>query len=104
MASFKLATDLPEWKKLEETYKSVGEKFSVRDAFAKDPKRFEEFSWIYKNYDDSKILFDFSKNLVKSLINWLLWLKKPVLKNGETPCSLVTTSTQPKIELFTTLL
>ena len=38
MASFKLATDLPEWKKLEETYKSVGEKFSVRDAFAKDPK------------------------------------------------------------------
>lgn len=77
MASFKLATDLPEWKKLEETYKSVGEKFSVRDAFAKDPKRFEEFSWIYKNYDDSKILFDFSKNLVnKEILDQLVTLAK----------------------------
>ncbi|EER35862.1 glucose-6-phosphate isomerase [Candida tropicalis MYA-3404] len=77
MSSFKLATELPEWKKLEETYKTVGEKFSVRDAFASDKNRFEEFSWIYENYDDSKILFDFSKNLVnKEILDQLVTLAK----------------------------
>ncbi|KAI5954458.1 PGI1 [Candida jiufengensis] len=64
MSSFKLATDLPAWKELESLYKSEGEKFNVKEAFAKDPKRFQEFSRIFTNFDDSKILFDYSKNLI----------------------------------------
>merc|ERR1712080_524386 len=39
-------------------------KFNVLEAFEKDPQRFEKYSKTFTNYDGSKILFDFSKNLV----------------------------------------
>ena len=61
---FKLSTELPAWKKLEATFKSKGEKFQVKEAFDKDPKRFEKLSKTFQNFDNSKILFDFSKNLI----------------------------------------
>ena len=77
MSSFKLASDLPAWKELEQLYKKEGEKFDVRAAFAKDPKRFDEFSRIFTNYDDSKILFDFSKNLInQEILDKLIQLAK----------------------------
>ncbi|EGW34040.1 glucose-6-phosphate isomerase [Spathaspora passalidarum NRRL Y-27907] len=77
MSSFKLASELPAWKKLQATYDSVGEKFSVKDEFSKDSSRFETFSRTFENYDGSKILFDFSKNLVnKEILDQLIELAK----------------------------
>jgi len=63
-SDFKLASELPAWKTLEQTYKSSGESFKVKEAFEKDPKRFEKLSRTFTNFDGSKVLFDFSKNLV----------------------------------------
>ena len=58
-------TDLPAYKQLEQLFETKGgSKFDVKSLFASDPKRFEEFSKTFKNFDDSKILFDFSKNLI----------------------------------------
>ena len=63
-------------EKLEETYKRRWE-IQCQRCIRQRPKRFEEFSWIYKNYDDSKILFDFSKNLVnKEILDQLVTLAK----------------------------
>ncbi|KAG7662964.1 PGI1 [[Candida] subhashii] len=77
MSSFKLASELPAWKQLQETYNSIGKDFSVKDAFAKDSSRFSEFSRTFENFDGSKILFDFSKNLVnKEILNQLVQLAK----------------------------
>lgn len=63
-SNFKLATDLPAWNKLQALYDSEGKNISVKKEFQNDPKRFEKFSKTFTNYDGSKILFDFSKNLV----------------------------------------
>lgn len=63
MASFNLSSDLPAWKTLEATYESVGRTLKVKDEFALDPKRFDKLSHTFTNYDGSKILFDFSKNI-----------------------------------------
>src|SRR5690349_5101331 len=52
-------TQLEVWKKLQEHRKAM-ESFHLRDAFAKDPNRFEKFSISFQN----DILFDYSKNLV----------------------------------------
>lgn len=77
MSSFKLASELPAWKQLQETYNSIGKDFSVKDAFAKDSSRFSEFSRTFENFDGSKILFDFSKNLVnKEILDQLVQLAK----------------------------
>lgn len=59
-----LSTDA--WKKLSELYESAehGKSFSPKAAFAKDPARFDKFSHTFTNYDGSKILFDYSKNLI----------------------------------------
>ena len=67
-SDFKLASELPAWKKLEAIFKASGENFKVKDAFAADPKRFEKLAKTLVNYDGSKILFDFSKNLVNDEI------------------------------------
>lgn len=67
-SDFKLATELPAWSKLQQLHDSQGEKISVKEEFAKDPKRFEKYSRTFNNYDGSKILFDFSKNLVNDEI------------------------------------
>ncbi|CCH62646.1 hypothetical protein TBLA_0H03640 [Henningerozyma blattae CBS 6284] len=63
-SDFKLATELPAWKKLQALYDASGKNISVKQEFAKDAKRFEKFSHTFTNFDGSKILFDFSKNLV----------------------------------------
>ncbi|CCE81770.1 Piso0_002442 [Millerozyma farinosa CBS 7064] len=63
-SDFKLSSELPSWSKLETTYKEKGADFKVKQAFEKDPKRFEKFSKTFTNHDGSKILFDFSKNLI----------------------------------------
>ncbi|ESW97150.1 hypothetical protein KL918_000759 [Ogataea parapolymorpha] len=60
--------ELPAWKKLQAIYDDYGKTFSSRDAFASDPNRFSKFSQTFENYDGSKILFDFSKNLIDDKI------------------------------------
>ncbi|CAH2352250.1 glucose-6-phosphate isomerase [[Candida] railenensis] len=62
--TFNLSTDLPAWKKLQALYNSSGKDFKVTEAFQKDPSRFEKYSKTFTNFDDSEILFDFSKNLI----------------------------------------
>ncbi|CAL9731242.1 glucose-6-phosphate isomerase [Monosporozyma unispora] len=63
-SNFKLATELPAWKQLQAIYDSNGKDISVKQEFAKDSSRFEKYSKTFTNYDGSKILFDFSKNLI----------------------------------------
>lgn len=67
-SDFKLASELPGWSKLQQLHDTQGEKLSVKEEFGKDPKRFEKYSRTFTNYDGSKILFDFSKNLVNDEI------------------------------------
>lgn len=69
--SFKLASELPAWKKLSEIFSSI-DQFNVLEEFQKDPKRFEKYSKTFTNYDGSEILFDFSKNLVNDEIKQAL--------------------------------
>ncbi|KAJ8144073.1 hypothetical protein OY671_002816 [Metschnikowia pulcherrima] len=67
-ASFNLSSELPAWKKLDSTYESVGKTLKVKDEFAADKQRFAKFSETFTNYDGSKILFDFSKNIINDEI------------------------------------
>lgn len=67
-SSFDLATELPAWKQLDDTYESVGKSLKVNDEFAHDPKRFDKFSEVFLNYDGSEVLFDFSKNIINDTI------------------------------------
>jgi glucose-6-phosphate isomerase len=62
--SFNLSSELPAWKALQKTYDTSAKDFKVTDAFARDPQRFDKYYKQFTNYDGSKILFDFSKNLV----------------------------------------
>lgn len=55
---------LDAWKQLQSIYESKGKSFSTKDAFAQDAQRFNKFSHTFTNYDGSKILFDYSKNLI----------------------------------------
>lgn len=66
--NFKLATELPAWSKLQKIYESQGKTLSVKQEFQKDAKRFEKLNKTFTNYDGSKILFDYSKNLVNDEI------------------------------------
>ncbi|KAG7813261.1 hypothetical protein KL921_000807 [Ogataea angusta] len=69
--------ELPAWKKLQAIYDDYGKTFSSRDAFASDPDRFSKFSQTFENYDGSKILFDFSKNLIdEKILSSLIELAK----------------------------
>ncbi|CDK27808.1 unnamed protein product [Kuraishia capsulata CBS 1993] len=61
-------TELPAWKELQEIYDSYGKDFSSKDAFSKDADRYEKFSKTFTNFDGSKILFDYSKNLIDEKI------------------------------------
>ncbi|QLL32577.1 hypothetical protein HG536_0D00990 [Torulaspora globosa] len=67
-SDFKLASELPAWSKLQQLHGTVGKSLSVKDEFQKDAKRFDKYSKIFENYDGSKILFDFSKNLINDEI------------------------------------
>lgn len=57
-------TQLSAWQKLQALFESKGKAFSTRDAFKSDSTRFDKFSHTFENYDGSKILFDYSKNLI----------------------------------------
>ncbi|CDO95149.1 unnamed protein product [Kluyveromyces dobzhanskii CBS 2104] len=72
-SDFKLASELPAWNQLQSLYEQKGKTLNVKDEFAKDNSRYQKLAKTFVNYDGSKILFDFSKNLIddeimKSLI------------------------------------
>lgn len=59
------ANELPSWADLQEHHNTVGKSFVLKSEFAKDPSRFEKFSFTFPNPADStEILFDFSKNFL----------------------------------------
>lgn len=65
MPGFSQATDLGAWKALQEHHNAVGRNIVLKEAFEKDPQRFEKLSRTFNNTaDKSEILFDFSKNLL----------------------------------------
>lgn len=78
MPGFSQATDLDAWKALQEHHNSVGRNIVLKEAFEKDPKRFEKFSRTFVNpVDNSEILFDFSKNfLTEDTLSLLVKLAK----------------------------
>lgn len=67
-SNFDLSSELPAWKELEQTYESVGKTLKVKDEFADDKERFQKFSEVFENYDNSEVLFDFSKNIINDKI------------------------------------
>ncbi|EDO16886.1 hypothetical protein Kpol_1024p40 [Vanderwaltozyma polyspora DSM 70294] len=67
-SNFKLASELPAWTKLQKLYDAQGKTLNVKSEFDSDAKRYEKYSHTFTNYDGSKILFDFSKNLVNDEI------------------------------------
>ncbi|CAK7211592.1 glucose-6-phosphate isomerase [Sporothrix curviconia] len=66
------ASSLPVWADLQKHRNTVGESFVLKDAFAKDPKRFDKFTRVFKLPSDiasgsdgeTEILFDYSKNFL----------------------------------------
>ncbi|CEL01146.1 Putative Glucose-6-phosphate isomerase [Aspergillus calidoustus] len=78
MPSFSQATELSTWKALQEHHGSVGRNIVLKEAFEKDPQRFEKFSRFFENtVDNSQILFDFSKNfLTEETLELLVKLAK----------------------------
>ncbi|KAI4184034.1 MAG: hypothetical protein L6R41_005019 [Letrouitia leprolyta] len=78
MPGFSQTTELDAWKKLQEHHVTLGREIILREAFKKDPKRFEKFSRTFNNTaDNSEILFDFSKNFIEdSTISLLVELAK----------------------------
>ncbi|KAL8660987.1 MAG: hypothetical protein Q9202_006007 [Teloschistes flavicans] len=78
MPGFAQATDLSAWKKLQEHHVTLGREIILKEAFKKDPQRFEKFSRTFNNTaDESEILFDFSKNFIEeTTISLLIELAK----------------------------
>jgi glucose-6-phosphate isomerase len=65
MPGFSQANELKAWTELAEHHKTLTKDIILKEAFAKDPKRFEKYSRIFKNEaDGAEILFDFSKNFL----------------------------------------
>jgi glucose-6-phosphate isomerase len=48
-----------EWNAVQQHHQTIAGKFCMKDAFTKDPGRFEKFSVVFND-----ILFDYSKNLI----------------------------------------
>jgi glucose-6-phosphate isomerase len=75
-----LANQLPAWKALQAHYDSIGKTLVMKDLFAQDPTRFEEFSATFSaNPTASKpeILLDYSKNIItKETLQLLVSLAK----------------------------
>jgi len=60
-----VADALPSWSTLQQHHNDVGKSFVLKKEFAKDPSRFEKFSFTFPNSaDGTEILFDFSKNFL----------------------------------------
>ncbi|KAJ3405646.1 hypothetical protein HDV05_006483 [Chytridiales sp. JEL 0842] len=67
MAATVLPTHLSAWKALQAHYESTGKSLSMKDLFAKDPARFEQFSAKFSAATASsktEILLDYSKNII----------------------------------------
>lgn len=65
MPGFSQASDLSAWKSLQKHHQELGRSIVLKEAFAKDPQRFEKFSRTFHNEaDKSETLFDFSKNFI----------------------------------------
>ena len=58
----------PAWNELQKLFDSAGAAFDLRDAFAKDPKRFEHFS-----QQAPHVFVDLSKNLIDAATEALLF-------------------------------
>ena len=78
MPGFAQATDLSSWHNLVEHHNTVGRNIVLKEAFEKDPQRFEKFKRVFKNTaDKTEILFDFSKNfLTEETLELLIKLAK----------------------------
>ena len=64
-ATFAQATDLQAWQALVEHHNTVGRNIVLKEAFEKDPERFNKYTRTFKNpADGTEILFDFSKNFL----------------------------------------
>lgn len=63
-STFSQASDLPAWQKLQSLYDTKGKSLPVKQLFKDDPERFNKLSHTFENFDGSKILFDYSKNIV----------------------------------------
>ncbi|KAF2443037.1 Phosphoglucose isomerase [Karstenula rhodostoma CBS 690.94] len=65
MPGFSQASDLSAWNALQDHHAKLGKDIVLKEYFKKDPKRFEKFSFTFKNdVDNSETLFDFSKNFI----------------------------------------
>uniref|UniRef100_A0A060T9M5 Glucose-6-phosphate isomerase n=1 Tax=Blastobotrys adeninivorans TaxID=409370 RepID=A0A060T9M5_BLAAD len=71
-ATFNQSSDLQAWKTLQSLYDSGAKNLSVKQEFEKDSERFSKFSHTFTNFDGSKILFDFSKNIINDEIKGAL--------------------------------
>ncbi|KAL4889380.1 Phosphoglucose isomerase [Aspergillus ambiguus] len=78
MPGFSQATELPAWKELQKHHNDVARNIVLKDAFQKDPQRFQRLSRNFSNSaDGSDILFDFSKNfLTEETLDLLVKLAK----------------------------
>uniref|UniRef100_A0A0A9XVF9 Glucose-6-phosphate isomerase n=1 Tax=Lygus hesperus TaxID=30085 RepID=A0A0A9XVF9_LYGHE len=61
------------YKKLQEVFKSTGDKIQIKDLFAGDKDRFDKYSITLNTPNDGKILIDYSKNRVNDDIMKLLF-------------------------------
>ncbi|KAK0511498.1 hypothetical protein JMJ35_006071 [Cladonia borealis] len=62
---FSQASELEAWQELQTHHTELGRNIVLKEAFQKDPQRFEKFSRTFHNTaDKSEILFDFSKNFI----------------------------------------
>lgn len=61
-------TALPSYATLAQLHSKHDSTLKVVDEFQKDPERFNKYSKQFKNFDNSQILFDFSKNLINDEI------------------------------------
>ncbi|CAH0550450.1 unnamed protein product [Brassicogethes aeneus] len=67
----------PAWKKLQEYFEATGKDLNIKDLFAKDCGRFNQFSLTLDTPNDGPILVDYSKNrLEKQCLELLLDLCK----------------------------
>ena len=75
---FSQATELEAWQKLQAHHNDLGRNIVLKDAFEKDPERFQEFSRVFHNLvDNSDTLFDFSKNFItKETLSLLIGLAR----------------------------
>ena len=65
MPGFAQASDLSAWKSLQKHHQELGRSIVLKEAFAKDPSRFDKFSRTFENpVDKSETIFDFSKNFI----------------------------------------